>query len=55
VVSATTTDEHGRFTLSLAAGDYTIQALGRGTKPREIQVSAAKLTEVAFFIDTGIR
>ena len=55
VVSTTTTDEHGRFTLSLAAGAYTIQALGRGTEPRDIQVSAGKLSEVAFFIDTGIR
>ena len=55
MVATTATDKNGRFTLSLEAGDYTVQALGRGTQPQEIQVSAAKLSEVAFFIDTGIR
>lgn len=54
-VAATATDKDGRFRLSLEAGDYTIQALGRGTEPVDVHVSASKLTEVAFFIDTGIR
>jgi Carboxypeptidase regulatory-like domain len=55
VVATTVTDKNGRFTLALQAGDYAIQALGQGTKPQQAHVSATKLTEVAFFIDTGIR
>ena len=55
VVAQTTTDREGRFTLSLTAGDYTVQALGRGTEPRPVHVVAPKLAEIAFFIDTGIR
>jgi hypothetical protein len=55
VVAETTTDKNGRYTLPLAVGDYTITALGRGTNPKIVHVSDAKLAEVAFFIDTGIR
>jgi len=55
VVASTTTDQDGRFTLSLEAGDYTVRVPGRNTKPQEIHVSASKLTEVEFLIDTGIR
>jgi hypothetical protein len=55
VVASTTTDNEGRFTLALHAGDYTISALGRGTEPQDVHVTASKLTEVAFLIDTGIR
>jgi hypothetical protein len=55
VVATTVTDKNGRFMLPLAAGDYMIQALGRGTEPKDVHVSEAKLSEVAFFIDTGIR
>jgi hypothetical protein len=54
VVATTTTDHNGRFTLSLDAGDYTVRPLGR-TDPQQIHVTASKLTEVAFLIDTGIR
>jgi hypothetical protein len=39
----------------VSAGDYTIQTPGQDTKPQQIHVTASKLTEVAFFIDTGIR
>lgn len=55
VVASTTTDRKGRFTLLVTPGDYTVIALGRATKPQQIHVSASKLAEVAFFIDTGIR
>jgi hypothetical protein len=55
VVASTTTDNEGRFTLALEAGDYTISALGRGTEPQDVHVTASTLTEVAFLIDTGIR
>jgi hypothetical protein len=54
VVATTTTDRNGRFTLLLAAGDYTIRPVG-DTQPQSIHVNASKLTEVAFLIDTGIR
>src|SRR5947209_4896937 len=33
VIATTTTNADGRFTLPLASGDYTIQALGRDTQP----------------------
>ncbi len=55
VVAQIATDNNGRFTLHLAAGDYTIEALGRGTDPETVSVSATKLIDVAFLIDTGIR
>jgi len=55
VVASTTTDHNGRFTLLVAPGDYTVRALGGATRPQQIHVSASKLTEVAFLIDTGIR
>lgn len=55
VVAQTTTDRDGRFALSLAAGDYTIEALGRGAEPKTVRVTSSKLVDVAFYIDTGIR
>ena len=55
IVAQTATDSNGRFTIPLAVGDYTIKALGRGTEPRAVNVSASKLVEVGFLIDTGIR
>ena len=55
VVATTTTDQNGRFTLSLPPGYYTTRALGRGTEPRQVHVRPSQLVDVAFFIDTGIR
>jgi Carboxypeptidase regulatory-like domain len=55
VVATTATDSKGRFALSLGAGDYTVRALDRDTQPQQVHVTASKLTEVAFYIDTGIR
>lgn len=55
VVSETATDGAGRFTLSLPPGYYTIEALGRGTRPRQVHVTASTPVDVAFLVDTGIR
>ena len=55
VVARTTTGEKGRFSFSLAAGYYTIRALGRGAKPKQVHVKTSKLVQLAFMIDTGIR
>lgn len=54
VVATTTTDHNGRFRISLAAGDYMVRTLGN-TKAQSVHVSPSKLTEVALYIDTGIR
>lgn len=55
LVAETTTDENGSFTFSLATGDYTIRALGRGTKPQAVHVTTSTLVHLAFLIDTRIR
>ena len=55
VVATTKTDQNGRFRLSLDAGDYTVRVPGQDTNPQTVHVTATKLTEVAFLIDTGIR
>ena len=55
VVAETTTDDYGRFSFSLADGDYTIHALGRGTTPKPVHVSTSNPVHLAFLIDTGIR
>jgi hypothetical protein len=54
LVAETTTDREGRFTLSLDAGYYTV-AVGRGTAPQAVHVTASNLVQLAFLIDTGIR
>lgn len=54
-VAQTTTDHNGHFTFSLAPGDYTIQALGRGTEPKAVHVTTSTRVHLAFLIDTGIR
>jgi hypothetical protein len=55
LVAETTTDQNGRFSFSLADGAYTIQALGRGTKPKTVQVKTTNPVHPAFMVDTGIR
>jgi hypothetical protein len=55
VVATTATDNQGRFALLVNAGDYRIRALGHDTETQQIHVTASRLTEVAFLIDTGIR
>ena len=55
-VAETTTDDNGRFSFSLADGEYTIQVLaGRGTEPKTIQVKTSNPVHLEFLIDTGIR
>jgi hypothetical protein len=55
VVAKTTTGQKGRFSFSLAAGYYTIRALGRGAEPKKVHVKTSKPLHLAFMIDTGIR
>jgi hypothetical protein len=55
LVAETTTDHKGRFSFSLADGPYTIRALGRGTKPKTVQVKTSNPVHLAFLADTGIR
>lgn len=55
LVAETTTDDNGRFSLSLADGYYTIQPVGRGTKPQTVHVETASPAHLSFLIDTGIR
>lgn len=54
VVATATTDRNGRFRISLAAGDYMVRTLG-SAKAQSVHVSPSRLTEVALYIDTGIR
>jgi hypothetical protein len=55
LVAETTTNRNGRFSFSLARGYYTVEALGRGTKPKTIHVRTSSPVHLAFLIDTGIR
>jgi hypothetical protein len=55
-IAETTTDDNGRFSFSLADGQYTIQVMaGRGTKPKVVQVQTSNPVHLDFLIDTGIR
>jgi len=55
-VAETTTDDNGRFSFSLADGQYTIQALaGRGTQPKTFQVKTSNPVHLELLVDTGIR
>lgn len=54
----TTTDAHGRYSLRLKRGTYTVrvsppQRIGRGIEPASVVVRAAMRAD--FNIDTGIR
>jgi hypothetical protein len=55
VVAETATDGKGQFSFSLADGDYTIQALGRGSEPKMVHVETSSPVQLAFLLDTGIR
>ena len=55
LVAETKTDDNGRFSFSLADGAYTIQALGRGTEPKTVDVKTSNPVHLAFLVDTGIR
>ena len=37
------------------SGAYTIQAVGRGTKPKAVQVETSSPVHLSFMIDTGMR
>lgn len=55
-----TTDAHGRYTVRLRAGTYTVKTcvpttIGRGVTPSTVRVRASVDRRVDFFIDTGIR
>ena len=60
VVTSFTTDNQGRFRISLAPGHYTVSM--KGTKPEighfgpfEVDVVAGKMTKVEWECDTGTR
>jgi Prealbumin-like fold domain len=60
IVSSFTTDDQGRFKVSLASGHYTV-AMKEG-KPRlgyygpfEVEVAPGKITKVQWNCDTGMR
>ncbi len=60
VAGRTITDEHGRYRLRLPAGAYVVSQPGPATltrrlAPSRVRVTAARRTQVDFFIDTGIR
>jgi hypothetical protein len=60
VAGRSITDEHGRYRLRLPAGTYVVAqpgptTLGRRLAPSRVRVTAARTTQVDFFIDTGIR
>jgi hypothetical protein len=59
-VASFTTDDQGRFRVSLAAGHYTVSKEGkkRGIGhfgPFPVDVVAGQMTKVAWECDTGIR
>lgn len=60
VVTTFTTDDQGKFRVSLPAGHYTVSAKGkkigiRGFGPFDVDVAAGKMTKVKWDIDTGLR
>jgi carboxypeptidase family protein len=59
VTSSFTTDAHGRFRISLAAGRYTIAQRGktgiRACGPFDVDVVSGKMTTVQWECDTGMR
>jgi Prealbumin-like fold domain len=59
-VASFTTDEHGRFRLSLAPGHYTVSKKGKKGGvgrfgPFDVDVRADQMTKVTWDCDTGIR
>ena len=60
LVASFTTDDQGRFRISLAPGHYTVSVQNkerrvRGCGPFDIDVVAAKMTKVEWRCDTGMR
>lgn len=60
VVASFTTDEQGRFRVSLPAGRYSVTKKDRQTRighygPFEVDVVAGQIKEVAWTCDTGMR
>ena len=60
VVTTFTTDDQGKFRVSLPAGHYTVSMKGkkigiRGFGPVDVDVAAGKMTKVQWDIDTGLR
>jgi hypothetical protein len=55
----TTTDDHGRYSIRLAAGAYAVKTnqrpFGTVPQPRTVRVRASHSRRVDFAIDTGIR
>ncbi len=59
-VASFTTDEQGRFKVSVPAGHYTVALKGRKGRigrfgPFEVDVVAGKMTQVEWKCDSGIR
>jgi hypothetical protein len=58
-VTSFTTDAEGRFRVSLAPGRYTITSARKigmhGCGPFDVDVTAGKMTSVAWECDTGMR
>jgi hypothetical protein len=59
VAASTHTDAHGRYTLRLAAGSYTLVAVTKQPyprcTPRSVRVRASQVVHAAIACDTGIR
>lgn len=57
VVTTTTTDQEGHFTVRLPAGSYLVTARfgRRGLQSTPVKVAMGKITTVQITLDTGIR
>ena len=60
MVATFTTDDEGRFRVSLPAGHYTVSMKGKKIGigrdgPFDVDVAAGKMTKVHWDIDTGLR
>lgn len=60
VAAEFTTDDQGRFKVSVAPGHYTVTRKGRQTKigrfgPFDVDVVAGQMTKVQWHCDTGMR
>jgi protocatechuate 3,4-dioxygenase beta subunit len=60
LVAEFTTDDNGRFKVSIAPGHYTVTKRGQQTKigrcgPFDVDVAAGQTTKVEWRCDTGMR
>ena len=60
VVTTFTTDDQGKFRVSLPAGHYTVSLKGKRvgvgrSGPFDVDIAASKMTKVHWDIDTGLR